>query len=62
MSAAVEYNASRSIQLVASGESCPWSGEWEVVGRGRSRCIVSRGQDMPLYGGCIVLWRLLQIG
>lgn len=56
------FALSRSIQMVASGEVSPYGGEWETVGFGRSRCVVSKGEPLPLFCGTVVLWRLLQEG
>jgi hypothetical protein len=48
--------------LAKSGERCPQSGIWEVVGFLTTTVSLAKGKEMPDYCGKAVVWRLLQIG
>jgi hypothetical protein len=48
--------------LAKSGERCPQSGIWEVVGFLTTTVSLAKGKEMPDYCGKVVVWRLLQIG
>lgn len=41
-----------------TGERCPESGVWEVVGSPSSTAPIAEGNRMPPYGGKAVAWRL----
>ncbi len=43
-----------------TGEICPESGVWEVVGLPSTTAPISRGDRMPPYNGKAVTWRLKQ--
>lgn len=43
-----------------TGEVCPESGVWEVVGTPSTTAPISRGNRMPPYDGKPVTWRLKQ--
>ncbi|RMU01249.1 hypothetical protein ALP36_200078 [Pseudomonas syringae pv. coriandricola] len=41
-----------------TGENCPESGVWEVVGTPSTTAPIAKGNRMPPYGGNAVTWRL----
>ena len=41
-----------------TGEKCPESGVWEVVGTPTTTAPISESNVMPPYGGKAVTWRL----
>lgn len=41
-----------------TGEKCPESGVWTVVGTPTTTAPISKGNIMPPYGGKAVTWRL----
>ncbi len=41
-----------------TGERCPESGVWEVVGEPSTEAPISQGERMPPYKGRAVTWRL----
>jgi hypothetical protein len=43
-----------------TGESCPESGVWEVVGSPSTTAPIAKGNKMPPYDGKAVIWRLKQ--
>jgi hypothetical protein len=43
-----------------TGERCPESGVWEVVGTPSTTAPISRGEVMPPYAGKAVTWRLIR--
>lgn len=43
-----------------TGERCPESGIWEVVGTPSTTAPIAKGNVMPPYGGKAVTWRLKQ--
>ncbi|WP_164514894.1 hypothetical protein [Pseudonocardia sp. EV170527-09] len=43
-----------------TGERCPASGVWEVVGTPTTTAPISKGETMPPYSGKAVTWRLRQ--
>ncbi len=43
---------------VHTGEVCPESGVWEVVGYPTTSAPIAKGNRMPPYGGKAVTWRL----
>jgi hypothetical protein len=43
-----------------TGEVCPESGVWEVVGTPTTTAPIAEGERMPPYDGKAVTWRLKQ--
>jgi hypothetical protein len=43
-----------------TGEKCPESGVWEVVGSPSTTAPISAGETMPPYGGNAVTWKLIR--
>jgi hypothetical protein len=43
-----------------TGEVCPESGVWQVVGSPSTTAPIARGNRMPPYAGKAVTWRLKQ--
>jgi hypothetical protein len=43
-----------------TGERCPESGVWKVVGTPSTTAPIARGNVMPPYGGKAVTWELIQ--
>jgi hypothetical protein len=43
-----------------TGESCPESGVWKVVGHPSTTAPISEGNRMPPYNGQAVTWELTQ--
>lgn len=43
-----------------TGEKCPESGTWEVVGTPSTTAPIAEGNTMPPYSGKAVTWRLKQ--
>lgn len=41
-----------------TGEKCPESGVWEVVGTPSTTAPIAKGNTFPPYGGKAVTWRL----
>lgn len=41
-----------------TGEKCPESGVWSVVGYPSTTAPIAKGNTMPPYGGRSVIWRL----
>lgn len=41
-----------------TGESCPESGVWKVVGTPSTTAPIAKGNRMPPYSGNAVTWRL----
>lgn len=44
-----------------TGENCPESGVWQVVGTPTTTAPIAKGNRMPPYGGKAVTWKLIQI-
>lgn len=42
-----------------TGEKCPESGVWAVVGTPTTTAPIAEGNTMPPYGGKAVTWRLV---
>lgn len=56
-------NSSVTKNLTAtSGEQCPCSGEWEIVGSVSTSAVLQKGKLMPEYYGKKVLWMLVRNG
>lgn len=43
-----------------TGEKCPESGVWEVVGTPSTTAPISEGNTMPPYANKAVTWKLIQ--
>lgn len=43
-----------------TGESCPESGVWEVVGTPSTTAPIAKGNTMPPYAGRAVTWKLIR--
>ncbi|MBB6371196.1 hypothetical protein [Chryseobacterium shigense] len=43
-----------------TGEECPESGVWKVVGTPSTTAPIAKGNRMPPYGGNSVTWELIQ--
>ena len=43
-----------------TGEVCPESGVWQVVGNANATAPIAKGNRMPPYSGNAVTWRLIQ--
>jgi hypothetical protein len=43
-----------------TGEICPESGVWEVVGTPSTTAPIAKGNKMPPYDGKAVVWKLIQ--
>lgn len=43
-----------------TGETCPESGVWEVVGTPSTTAPIAKGNTMPPYNGKAVTWKLIQ--
>lgn len=44
-----------------TGEICPESGVWKVVGNPSTTAPIAKGNRMPPYGGNAVTWQLIQL-
>lgn len=44
-----------------TGEKCPESGVWQVIGTPTTTAPIARGNVMPPYGGRAVTWRLSRL-
>ncbi|MFN8307340.1 MAG: hypothetical protein U0T79_11230 [Ferruginibacter sp.] len=44
-----------------TGEKCPESGVWEVVGTPSTTAPIAEGNTMPPYDGKAVTWKLIQL-
>lgn len=44
-----------------TGEICPESGVWTVVGTPSTTAPIAKGNRMPPYGGKAVTWRLTRL-
>ncbi|MEL7032229.1 MAG: hypothetical protein AAGK80_08125 [Pseudomonadota bacterium] len=43
-----------------TGQSCPESGVWKVVGTPSTTAPIAKGNRMPPYAGKAVTWKLIQ--
>ena len=43
-----------------TGEICPESGVWKVVGNPTTTAPIAKGNRMPPYSGKAVTWKLIQ--
>lgn len=44
-----------------TGERCPESGVWKVVGTPTTTAPIAKGNRMPPYSGNAVTWKLIQL-
>lgn len=44
-----------------TGEKCPESGVWQVVGTPTTTAPIAKGNTMPPYGGKAVTWKLIRL-
>lgn len=44
-----------------TGENCPESGVWEVVGTPSTTAPIAQGNRMPPYDGKAVTWKLIRL-
>jgi hypothetical protein len=44
-----------------TGEICPESGVWQVVGTPSTTAPIAKGNRMPPYDGKAVTWKLIQL-
>jgi hypothetical protein len=44
-----------------TGEVCPESGIWKVVGTPSTTAPIAKGNRMPPYDGKAVTWKLIQL-
>ena len=44
-----------------TGQSCPESGVWKVVGTPTTTAPIAKGNRMPPYGGKAVTWKLTML-
>lgn len=44
-----------------TGEKCPESGVWEVLGSPSTSAPIAKGNIMPPYAGKAVTWRLVRL-
>lgn len=44
-----------------TGQMCPASGVWEVVGTPSTTAPIAKGNRMPPYNGQAVTWMLIQL-
>jgi len=45
----------------STGQICPCSGVWKVVGTPTTTAPIAKGNKMPPYGGKAVSWKLIQL-
>ena len=43
-----------------TGQNCPESGVWQVVGTPSTTAPIAKGNTMPPYAGKAVTWKLIQ--
>lgn len=43
-----------------TGETCPESGVWQVVGTPSTTAPIAKGNRMPPYAGQAVTWKLIR--
>jgi len=48
-------------RTASTGEICPESGVWKVVGTPSTTAPIAKGNRMPPYDGKAVTWELIQI-
>ena len=58
----VVVSNSASTITASSGDVCPCSGEWEIVGTVTTTAVLAQGKVMPAYYGRKVVWVLVRSG
>jgi len=48
-------------QTASTGQKCPESGIWKVVGIPSTTAPIAKGNTMPPYNGKAVTWTLIQL-
>jgi hypothetical protein len=48
-------------RTASTGEICPESGVWKVVGSPSTTAPIAKGNRMPPYGNRGVTWQLIQL-
>ena len=48
-------------RTASTGEVCPESGVWEVVGTPSTTAPIAQGNRMPPYDGKAVTWKLIRL-
>jgi hypothetical protein len=48
-------------RTATTGETCPESGVWKVVGSPSTTAPIAKGNRMPPYDGKAVTWQLIQL-
>lgn len=48
-------------RTATTGENCPESGVWKVVGSPSTTAPIAKGNRMPPYDGKAVTWILIQL-
>jgi hypothetical protein len=46
--------------IAKTGEICPESGVWEVIGTPSTTAPIAKGNKMPPYSGIAVSWKLIE--
>jgi len=55
------FNMKKPLHTTAkTGEKCPESGVWKVVGTPSTTAPIAKGNTMPPYSGKAVTWALIQ--
>ncbi len=57
----VSYNVIQQYTAL-SGELCPCSGEWEIIGTVTTTAVFAKGTVLPEYYGRKVVWILIRAG
>ena len=48
-------------RTAGTGEVCPESGVWQVVGNPTTTAPIAKGNRMPPYAGKAVTWKLIKL-
>jgi hypothetical protein len=48
-------------RTASTGENCPESGVWQVIGTPSTTAPIAKGNRMPPYGGRAVTWKLIRL-
>ncbi len=62
MVSGVQRTMLSEVLTASSGQECPCSGEWEIIGSPSTTAVFSKGKVMPEYYGKKVVWLLLRRG
>lgn len=58
----IEGTMQSEVLTASSGETCPCSGEWEIIGSPSTAAVFAKGKVMPGYYGKKVIWMLVRCG